>query len=126
MAHVSLQRHPVILIAPALSLQVHVSCCWVVFFKKFSLYCIFFYHYHLVPLYLPPPCNHHTVVHAHECFFHFAPSLHPLTSHFQYLSACSLSMNLSPFCLLVQFVHWIPHISKIIWHLSFSGSFHLA
>ena len=33
----------------------------------------------------------------------------------------------APFCLLVQFVHEIPHMSKIIWDLSFSdGVFHLA
>ena len=34
--------------------------------------------------------------------------------------AVSLSMSLSFFCLLVQFVHSIPHMSEIIWYLPFS------
>ena len=29
-------------------------------------------------------------------------------------------MSLSLFCLLAQFVHWIPHMSDIVWYLSFS------
>ena len=44
---------------------------------KFLLY---FFHYHLVPLFPTPPSSHHTVVHVHESFFLFAQSLHPLTS----------------------------------------------
>ena len=44
-----------------------VLSIWVCFF----FYCIFF-HYHLVPFYPPPTCDHHTVVHVHESFFLFA------------------------------------------------------
>ena len=36
------------------------------------------------------------------------------------LSACSLSVSLSLFCLLFQLVHQIPCKSEIIWYLSFS------
>ena len=46
------------------------------------------------------PRNHHIVVHIHEPFFFFLDP-HPLPE----LSVCSLSMNLSLICLLVQFVH---------------------
>ena len=38
---------------------------------------MYFFHYPLVPLYPPPPSNHHTVVHVHESSFLFAQSLHP-------------------------------------------------
>ena len=70
------------------------------------------------PLTLPLPCNHHTVVHVHESFFLFAQSLHSLNAPSQ-LSPCSPSIGLSLFCLLVQFVHYIPHMSEITWYLSF-------
>ena len=64
------------------------------------------------PLYTSCPNNPHTVVHVHESFFFFVRSLHLLTLH--ELSPCSLSMSLSLFCLLVQFVHKIPHLSEWI------------
>ena len=44
----------------------------------------------------------------------------PQTPTLPELSACSLSMSLSLFCLLVQFVHYIPYMSEIMWYLSFS------
>ena len=45
----------------------------------------------------------------------------PLTSPLHRPIAVSLlSMSLSPLCLLVQFVHQIPHMNEIIWYLSFS------
>ena len=70
--------------------------------------------------YTPIPQNHHTVVHVHEFFFLFTQSFHPLISSLPppEPSACSLSVSLSPFSLLAQFVHYMPHMSEIIWHLS--------
>ena len=77
----------------------------------------------LISLY-PLPRNHHTVVHVHESFFFFlVQSLHPLVTTFQELSDCSLSISLSLFFLLVQFIHYLPHKSEIIWYLSFSDRF---
>ena len=77
----------------------------------------FFYH-HLSPLYpLPPlpstiPPNHHILVHVHEFFLFFSiPSPQLRLSE---LESCSLSISLSLVCLLVQFVHQIPHKSEII------------
>ena len=79
----------------------------------FSLTSLFFYLILIVSFPLPfspllrlLPSNHHTVVHVYEfpLFFLFAQSLHPLNSPSK-LSSCSLSMSLSLFCLLVQFVH---------------------
>ena len=98
---------------------------WCFFFFKLvllfiyflNLYCIFF-HYHLLLLCPPPPSNHHTVVHIHESFFLFALSLGPLT-----LPLCVLLLSIyesSPFSLLVQFVHLIPHVSEVISYFSFS------
>ena len=78
-------------------------CHWYrlcLYFLIYNLYSIF----HLVPLYLPPPSNHHTVVHVHESFFLFAQSLHPLTSH--PLAVILLSIYESvPIFLVVEFIH---------------------
>ena len=41
---------------------------------------LYFFHFHLVPLYLPPPCSLHSVVHVHESFYLLAWSLYLLTS----------------------------------------------
>ena len=68
-------------------------------FLSLKLIFLYFFHYHLVPLCLPPPSNHHLVV--HESFFPFTQSFHPLTSPAPKLSSCSPSMSLSPFSLLV-------------------------
>ena len=92
------------------------------FFTKHFIYVftyIIFSHYHLLLLWPPLPSNHHTVAHVHEPFFLFAQSLHLLTMP---PTSCHLfsSMSLSLFCLLIQFVHQIPHMSEIIWYLSFS------
>ena len=57
---------------------------------------------HLSPLQSP------RVVHVCESFFLFAQSLPPHLPP-PFLPSCSLSMSLSLFCLLVQFVYWIPH-----------------
>ena len=73
--------------------------------------------YHLVLLYLPSPSNHHTVVHVHESFFPFC-SIPPPPNQPPGVM-CSPPVSLSLFSLLVQFVHWIPYVSEIIWHLSF-------
>ena len=35
------------------------------------------------------------------------------------VSLFSISMSLFQFCLFVYFVLWVPHISKMIWYLSF-------
>ena len=80
---------------------VYVGCCHF-FFLLFLV--LFFFYYHVSPLYSPNPCNHHAVVHVHESFSYFAQSLHILTPPPE-LSTCSLSMILSLFCLLVQFIH---------------------
>ena len=66
--------------------------------------------------------NHHTVVCVHNfllslSFLLNSPSPKPVPPE---LWVCSLSMSLSLFCLLVQFVHLIPHMSEIIWYLCFS------
>ena len=78
--------------------------------------------------YLPLPFsadNHHTVVCVYESFFvcliplplSLIPQpLSPLTA----VSLFSVSMSLSLFCSLDQFVPQIPHMSEIIWYLSFS------
>ena len=50
-------------------------------------------------------------------FFLIPPPPNP---HPAKLSACPLSMSLSLFCLLIQFVHLMPHMSEIIWYLTFS------
>ena len=92
---------------------------------------LYFFHYHLSPYILfhlqplpPTPHDHHTVVCVHESFFFFTLSLHlprtlPLSAQ-SCQPALSLSINLSLFCLLVQAVYWIPHMSELIWYLSFS------
>ena len=49
-------------------------------FILFSSFLLYFFHYHLVSVYIPPPCNQHTVIQAHESFFLFAQSLQPITS----------------------------------------------
>ena len=74
-----------------------------------------------IPLYRFPPPHHPltlaittllSVSMSFSCFYFFAQSLPlqlpttPLHPHRQ-LSACSLSMSLSLFCLLVHFVHYI-------------------
>ena len=57
------------------------------------IFLCFFFHYHLVPLYPIAPSNH-PVVHAHESFYLFVPSLYSLTSPPPQLSPCSPSMRL--------------------------------
>ena len=97
----------------------YTQTCTFLSFLKFNLYCICF-PLPFTPLMPPPFSNHHTVVHVHESFFLFAQSLLLLPLHpHQLLSSCP-SMSLSPFSLLVQFVHQIPQMSESIWYLSFS------
>ena len=50
----------------------------------------------------------------------FLPSL-PAPSPLTTVSMFSVSVLLFLFCLLNYFIHYIPHISGIIWYLSFSG-----
>ena len=82
-----------------LLLKIFCSCCSI-YFLNFLLH---FSHYHLVPLYLPPLQSPHYCP-CPRVLFPSSWSLHPLTSP-QELPACSLSMSLSLFCLLVHFVH---------------------
>ena len=82
------------------------------FLKKLILY---FFPLLFSPIIPPPLSSHHAVVHVHGNFFLFAQSLCPLTS-----PASCPSMIVSLFCLLGQFVDEIPHMSEIIWYLSFS------
>ena len=54
----------------------------------------------------------------------FSFLLHPSNPNsLPYSCSChsTLHLRLSLFCLLIQFVHQIPHMSGIIWYLSFSG-----
>ena len=88
------------------------------FFLKFNLYCIFSV-IRLVPLYLPLPSNHHTVVHAHESFFLFAQLLYSLLSPLN-LSSCSPSMSLSIFlvssvCSLDSTGEWNHMVFVFLW-----------
>ena len=82
-----------------------------------TVYCVFTIpsqvsvHHHLSSLYLlpPAPSNHHTHVHVHEFFpkaLHCPPTVFNL-----------LSMSLSLYCFLVHFLHYILHMSEIIWHV---------
>ena len=90
-------------------------------FVFFILYCIFF----PLPfslLYPPTHSNHQPVVHAHESFCAQSPHL-LISPPLQSCQPCSPSMSLSPFSLLVQFVHYIPHMNEIIQYLSFSDWF---
>ena len=50
-------------------------------------------------------CNHHAFVHVHKSFFFFTGYPHPLTPPPLTRAVSGLSMRLSPFCLLVQFVY---------------------
>ena len=76
--------------------------------EDFNIYIFFnaFFPLPYMPLILPTSstCYHHTIVHVHESFFLFAQFPHPLTTPSPELSACSLSVSLSLFCLLVHFV----------------------
>ena len=65
-----------------------------------------------------PPQSPHCV-HVHQSFFLFAQSFHPQPPS-PLAVICAPSVGLSPFSLLAQFVHWIPHVSEIIWRLSLS------
>ena len=92
------------------------------FYIVFNIYCIF-YHYHLLPLYPLSHSTHHTAAHVDESFFLFC-SIPPYPNLPTLLAVIfSPSMSLSLFCLLVQFVHYIPNMSEIIWYLSFSDWF---
>ena len=87
-------------------------------FRNLMTFPSFYYNVSITtyPSYTPCPCNYHTFVYVHESF---SCLLYPLTFPLQ-LSACSLSMSLSLFCLLGQFVHQTPHTCEIVWHLSCS------
>ena len=87
------------------------------------------FHQHLCPLsplLLPTPFpsgNHPTIVCLWGFFLRLIPSPRlpkspPLTS----VSLFSVSTSLFLFRVLVYFVHEIPHVSEIIWHLSFCRS----
>ena len=78
-------------------IYMHIKDCEALSF--FGIFSITMY-----PSSTPSPHHHHSVVHVHESFFLFARSVHPLTSHPKLL-ACSISMSVSLFCLLVQSVH---------------------
>ena len=86
------------------------------FLKKIIF--ILFFPLSFSPLVPPTPRNHQTVVHVHYSFFFFL--ILPLRYPCHQLSSCFPCMNLSLFSLLAQFVHQIPHMSEIIWYLSFS------
>ena len=78
------------------------------------------------PLFIPiPPTALPTSTYP-QLHMYFAYSLHLLSSSSPILlpstavSPFSVSLILFLFCLLVYFVHHIPHVSEIIWYLSFS------
>ena len=101
-----------------------ISELWIRDYETLSLsfFFIVFFHYIYPPyaFFHLHPRNHHSVVHAHESFFLCSI---PLPSPHSELSACSLSMSLSPFSSLVQFAQWIPHMSEIRQYLSVSDWF---
>ena len=81
----------------------------------FLFYCIFLLSFTF--LIFPPPHNHHTVVHVHESFVLLAQSAHPLNPTPE-LSAYSLYMSLSLFCLLDSTYEW-NHMVFIFLSLSY-------
>ena len=85
------------------------------FLFYFIFYCIF--SITLIPLLLFSPNNHHAVVQVQESFSLFAQSFHPVTPNPRAVSP--LSMNLSLFCLLGEFVQDFTWMKS--WYLSFSG-----
>ena len=101
---VPLEKKKYIISTPA-----YVLCSF--YFILFSV----FFHYHCLPLYFPSN-NHHTVVHVHESFILSAQSLQPLTPP---TTSCHL-LSICESVLLVQFVHYIPHMREIIRYLSSS------
>ena len=89
------------------------------------VYCIFFHDYlspytlfHLHPLLTPAITMLLSVFMSSLFIFLFVHPSIPSTPPRAVI--CSPSMSLSLFSVLVQFAHWIPHISEIIWYLSFS------
>ena len=96
----------------------------VLFFIYFLIYFLFnnfqlYFYYHLVPLCtLLPAITTQQSMSMSPFSFLFNPSIsYPAPS---LAVICSPSMSLFMFSLLVQFVHQIPHMSEVIWYLSFS------
>ena len=92
---------------------------FILLLKKINLNCTFF-HYHLVPLYLPFPQQSPHCCSCPRVLCPFCSILYLLTPPPLLAVIFSPSMGLSLFCLLIQFVHYISHMSEIIWYLSFS------
>ena len=90
---------------------------FILFFQFFK--CIFF----LLPFSPLTPSLPQQSPHCCLCpwvFFPFSLIPPPPSLPHHLLSSGPLSMNLSLFCLLVQFLCYIPYMSEIIWHLSCS------
>ena len=89
-------------------------------------YLLYFFHYHSPPLYaLPPPISPSScITHCCPCpqaLFWFCSIPLPPNPCPQQVSAWSLSLSPSLFCLLAQFVHEIAHMNEITWYFSFSN-----
>ena len=91
-----------------------------IYLKKFLL--LYFFHYHLVPLYHPPPAITPLLSMSMSPFYVlFNPSTpEPSAPCPPPLAVILLSMSLSLFCLLTPFINEIPHLSEIIWYFSIS------
>ena len=80
------------------------SPCRIAFFFFFNLFIFVIFPLPFNPLKLPAPLQSPHCCPCPWVLFSFSSIPPPLTSP-QYLLSCSLSMSLSLFCLLVQFVH---------------------
>ena len=65
-----------------------------IFFFSSLLFLLYFFHYHLTPLYSPPHCNPHTMCPCPWVLFPFCSTLPPSNPHPE-LSACSLWVSVS-------------------------------
>ena len=91
------------------------------YFLKFSLYCIFSIIIQSPQPSLPPAiATLLSMSMSPLSFLLNSSSLSPSPPPPPLAVLCSPSRSLSLFGFLVQFVHQIPHMSEIIWYLSFS------
>ena len=115
------QQMPLLFMATELHSVVLVSFFLFLIFI-FYLILIQFFPYNLVPyVSYPPAITKLLSMSMSPVSFllnPFTPPYPPYKTH--QLSFCSPPMSLSPFSLLVQYIHQITHMSKFIWYLSFS------
>ena len=115
--HLSIDGHlgcfhtSVVVNNPAMNIGLHIFYLFIYLF----IYILIF-HYHLYPFYLSPPESPQCCPYPWILFTFCSISL-PLVPS---IAVNLLSIYESVSILLwVQFIHWIPHMSEIIWYLSF-------